>query len=124
MKETKALSYPLRALIRLNRSPGYYRSSLDVKPKLLNRSSSVSFQILAPLDLSTVKSDETEPKPEYSVEEMVAMELSKSREEIHRDLVEMCFRGVELCLKRFPTHYKSHYRLAYIYVHSPYHKVI
>ena len=60
---------------------------------------------------------------EQTVDELVAIAMEKSPEEIHKNLMEMCFRGVELCLKRFPTHYKSHYRLAYLYVYSPYHKV-
>ena len=64
-----------------------------------------------------------EPDKEKTVEELVTTAMKKSPEELHRDLVEMCFKGVELCLKRFPTHYKSHYRLAYMYVYSPYHKV-
>ena len=60
---------------------------------------------------------------EQTIDELVAIAMDKSPEEIHKNLLEMCFKGVELCLKRFPTHYKSHYRLAYLYVYSPYHKV-
>jgi len=44
-------------------------------------------------------------------------------ETLHKDLIEKCRKAVIMCLQRFSTHYKSHYRLAYIYVHSPYHKV-
>lgn len=79
----------------------------------------------APLDQSATKIDEIKSRPvgDYTVDELIAMTMKKSPEEIHKDLLEMCFRGVELCLKRFPTHYKSHYRLAYIYFHSPYHRV-
>ncbi|WAR03684.1 CABIN-like protein [Mya arenaria] len=41
---------------------------------------------------------------------------------VHQALIEKCKRALELCLQRFPTHYKSNYRLAYLYLHSPYHK--
>lgn len=44
-------------------------------------------------------------------------------ETLHKDLVEKCRKALLLCLQRFSTHYKSHYRLAYMYVHSPYHRV-
>lgn len=42
--------------------------------------------------------------------------------ELHKALLEKCRHALELCMRRFPTHYKSHYRLAYLYCHSPYHK--
>lgn len=38
-------------------------------------------------------------------------------------LMDMCIKAMALCLNRFPQHYKSLYRLAYIYFHSPDHKV-
>ena len=38
-------------------------------------------------------------------------------------LMDMCIEAMALCLNRFPQHYKSLYRLAYIYFHSPDHKV-
>ncbi|XP_069132021.1 uncharacterized protein [Argopecten irradians] len=41
---------------------------------------------------------------------------------MHRQLIEQCMAALCLCLARFPTHYKAMYRLAYTYVHSPYHK--
>ncbi|XP_052231892.1 calcineurin-binding protein cabin-1-like isoform X2 [Dreissena polymorpha] len=40
--------------------------------------------------------------------------------ELHQALIEKCRHALELCMRRFPTHYKSHYRLAYLYFHSPY----
>ncbi|KAK3103259.1 hypothetical protein FSP39_017896, partial [Pinctada imbricata] len=41
---------------------------------------------------------------------------------LHKDLIEKCMAALHLCLSRFPTHYKSLYRLAYVYFYSPYHK--
>ncbi|XP_060070254.1 uncharacterized protein LOC132550231 [Ylistrum balloti] len=41
---------------------------------------------------------------------------------MHKQLIEQCMAALCLCLARFPTHYKSLYRLAYTYVNSPYHK--
>ena len=38
-------------------------------------------------------------------------------------LMQRCIDGFMLCLSRFPQHYKSLYRLAYIYYHSDKHKV-
>ncbi|OWF49710.1 Calcineurin-binding protein cabin-1 [Mizuhopecten yessoensis] len=40
----------------------------------------------------------------------------------HKQLIEQCMAALCLCLSRFPTHYKSLYRLAYTYIYSPYHK--
>lgn len=42
---------------------------------------------------------------------------------LRKDLIEKCMAALHLCLSRFPTHYKSTYRLAYVYFYSPYHKV-
>ncbi|XP_053384100.1 calcineurin-binding protein cabin-1-like isoform X2 [Mercenaria mercenaria] len=42
--------------------------------------------------------------------------------DLHKELVEKCRLALTTCLQRFPTHYKSHYRLAYIHLYSPYHK--
>ncbi|KAL4660425.1 calcineurin-binding protein cabin-1 isoform X2 [Arapaima gigas] len=39
-----------------------------------------------------------------------------------RLLVDMCVRALFLCLSRFPQHYKSLYRLAYLYANSSTHK--
>ncbi|XP_014662730.1 PREDICTED: calcineurin-binding protein cabin-1-like [Priapulus caudatus] len=38
----------------------------------------------------------------------------------HIDLIRQCMHGLALCLSRFPHHYKSLYRLGYLYLHSPY----
>ena len=48
---------------------------------------------------------------------------SLSGDALHRNLIEKCMAALHLCLSRFPTHYKSLYRLAYVYFYSPYHKV-
>ena len=45
-------------------------------------------------------------------------------ENVRKDLIEKCIRGLELCIVRYPTHYKTLYRLAHIYYSSPFHKVL
>lgn len=37
-------------------------------------------------------------------------------------LIERCLAGLEECIKRFPQHYKSYYRLCHFYFRSPSHK--
>ena len=63
------------------------------------------------------------PAADTKVDDQINTLLKMPLPELHRELVERCRQGFILCLQRFPTHYKSHYRLAYIYMHSPYHKV-
>lgn len=41
----------------------------------------------------------------------------------HKEMIERCMAALHVCLSRFPTHFKSLYRLAYVYTHSPFHKV-
>ena len=40
-----------------------------------------------------------------------------------RKLLDKCIEGLHVCLSRFPTHYKSIYRLAYLYYASDSHRV-
>ncbi|XP_061115858.1 calcineurin-binding protein cabin-1 isoform X1 [Conger conger] len=48
--------------------------------------------------------------------------LPAGRPEQRRLLVEMCVRALFLCLSRFPQHYKSLYRLAFLYSNSKTHR--
>ncbi|KAJ7309748.1 hypothetical protein JRQ81_007813 [Phrynocephalus forsythii] len=48
--------------------------------------------------------------------------LPTGREEQRHFLTEQCIASFHLCLSRFPQHYKSLYRLAYLYAYSPTHK--
>jgi len=57
------------------------------------------------------------------LDEEVANLLKLSPSVLHKELIEKCRLALETCIRRFPTHYKSHYRLAYLYMHSPYHQV-
>ena len=40
-----------------------------------------------------------------------------------KELLDLCLKGLSLCLKRFPQHFKSLYRMAYVYYHSKDHRV-
>ncbi|KAL5007713.1 hypothetical protein ScPMuIL_016519 [Solemya velum] len=46
----------------------------------------------------------------------------RSTDSLHKELIEKCIKALTMCLQRFPTHYKSLYRLANVYYRSPYHK--
>ncbi|XP_053326414.1 calcineurin-binding protein cabin-1 isoform X2 [Spea bombifrons] len=48
--------------------------------------------------------------------------LPEGTEEQRRVLMEQCINSFRLCLSRFPQHYKSLYRLAYLYTHSHTHQ--
>ncbi|XP_062592133.1 calcineurin-binding protein cabin-1-like [Saccostrea cucullata] len=72
--------------------------------------------------------DTDTPKPE---KENKNEESSKSEEKekpklegtaLRKDLIDKCMAALHLCLSRFPTHYKSTYRLAYVYFYSTFHK--
>lgn len=49
--------------------------------------------------------------------------LPADLEEQRKFLTEQCVASFCLCLSRFPQHYKSLYRLAYLYTYSKTHKV-
>lgn len=40
-----------------------------------------------------------------------------------KELMDRCILALEYCLRRFPQHHKSRYRLAFVYYYSPEHKV-
>ncbi|KAE8634593.1 hypothetical protein XENTR_v10002360 [Xenopus tropicalis] len=48
--------------------------------------------------------------------------LPEGLEEQRKVLIEQCINSFKLCLSRFPQHYKSLYRLAYLYIHSNTHQ--
>ncbi|KAM4808088.1 calcineurin-binding protein cabin-1 [Rhinophrynus dorsalis] len=48
--------------------------------------------------------------------------LPEGTEEQRKVLLEQCTASFKLCLSRFPQHYKSLYRLAYLYTHSSTHQ--
>lgn len=49
--------------------------------------------------------------------------LPPGAEEQRQFLTEQCLAAFRLCLSRFPQHYKSLYRLAFLYTHSKTHRV-
>ncbi|XP_038649490.1 calcineurin-binding protein cabin-1 isoform X3 [Scyliorhinus canicula] len=62
-----------------------------------------------------------EMKDTYRLEDL-PQSLPGDEEEQRRVLTEQCIRALHLCLSRFPQHYKSLYRLAYLYIYSKTHK--
>lgn len=73
-------------------------------------------------DTGNKEKDDT--KNEETAEKDTTPKLSgKTGKQLHKLLIEKCMAALHLCLSRFPTHYKSIYRLAEVYVNSPYHKV-
>ncbi|KAF7199778.1 calcineurin-binding protein cabin-1 isoform X2 [Nothobranchius furzeri] len=66
---------------------------------------------------------ESKKKPEPPAEVIeVPKALPAERADQRLMLVEMCVRALFLCLSRFPQHYKSLYRLAYLYTSSKTHQ--
>ncbi|XP_063400740.1 calcineurin-binding protein cabin-1-like [Mytilus trossulus] len=63
-----------------------------------------------------------EKKDDITEKETEVKLSGKTGEQLHKLLIEKCMAALHLCLSRFPTHYKSMYRLADVYVNSPYHK--
>ena len=49
--------------------------------------------------------------------------LTSEQEAKKKELMDRCNLALEYCLRRFPQHHKSRYRLAYVYHYSPEHKV-
>lgn len=49
--------------------------------------------------------------------------LPAGAEEQRQFLTEQCIASLRLCLSRFPQHYKSLYRLAFLYTYSKTHRV-
>uniref|UniRef100_A0A8C9R310 Calcineurin-binding protein cabin-1 n=1 Tax=Scleropages formosus TaxID=113540 RepID=A0A8C9R310_SCLFO len=80
-----------------------------------------------PLSLQTPPqppAGESKKKAEPAVELVpdVPKCLPMDPSEQRRLLVDMCVRALFLCLSRFPQHYKSLYRLAYLYANSSTHR--
>lgn len=67
--------------------------------------------------------EELESEQDARLVDQINTMLKLPVEELHRELIERCRKALIMCLQRFSTHYKTHYRLAYLYVHSPYHRV-
>lgn len=49
--------------------------------------------------------------------------LTEEQQAKKRELMDLCIRALEYCLRRFSQHHKSRYRLAYVYYYSSEHKV-
>lgn len=49
--------------------------------------------------------------------------LTEEQQAKKRELMDLCILALEYCLRRFPQHHKSRYRLAYVYYYSSEHKV-
>lgn len=49
--------------------------------------------------------------------------LTEEQQAKKKELMDRCIHALEYCLRRFPQHHKSRYRLAYVFYYSPEHKV-
>ncbi|CAG2220465.1 CABIN1 [Mytilus edulis] len=82
-----------------------------------------SSEMVKETDVKDREKEMLEKKMEEITEKETEVKLSgKTGEQLHKLLIEKCMAALHLCLSRFPTHYKSMYRLADVYVNSPYHK--
>lgn len=61
--------------------------------------------------------------PGVSVVEKKRAPLTVEQQAKKKELMDRCNLALEYCLRRFPQHHKSRYRLAYVYYYSPEHKV-
>ncbi|XP_072099642.1 calcineurin-binding protein cabin-1 isoform X1 [Mobula birostris] len=95
-----------------------------------SQSSSISTAVVTPTrttssSLCDSKKKTTEPsgdmKDTYRLEDL-PQSLPGDEREQRWVLIEQCIRALHLCLCRFPQHYKSLYRLAYLYIYSKTHK--
>ena len=50
-------------------------------------------------------------------------EVDEETKKRHIQLIDSCLGAMKLCLQRFPQHYKSAYRMAFLYAYTPTHKV-
>ena len=57
------------------------------------------------------------------LEETEKPPLTTEQKAKKKELMDQCIHALEYCLRRFPQHHKSRYRLAYVYYYSPEHKV-
>ncbi|XP_048581850.1 calcineurin-binding protein cabin-1 isoform X3 [Nematostella vectensis] len=57
-----------------------------------------------------------------NLEQVVTLPLTAEEKARRQLLLARCIRALEHCLKRFPQHHKSRYRLAYVAFYSPPHK--
>lgn len=55
--------------------------------------------------------------------EKTSASLTAEQQAKKKELMDRCNHALEYCLRRFPQHHKSRYRLAYVYYYSPEHKV-
>ncbi|CAC5395083.1 CABIN1 [Mytilus coruscus] len=80
-------------------------------------------EILKETDGKDKENEICEKKEDITEKENEVKLSGKTGEQLHKLLIEKCMAALHLCLSRFPTHYKSMYRLADVYVNSPYHKL-
>ena len=91
--------------------------------------------------MNTKTKEKTEETKAKTVEEDKGKDISKEKAEDkdtgkekegesnnathveEKELLDLCLKGLSLCLKRFPQHFKSLYRMAYVYYHSKDHRV-
>ena len=103
----------------------------DAKPEKMDTDGNVGV-VEAPKVVSPAPSSDpvtTSPNTaEDSTQGGIAVEktpapLTAEQQAKKKELMDRCNHALEYCLRRFPQHHKSRYRLAYVYYYSPEHKV-
>lgn len=89
---------------------------MDEAPKVVSPPSS-SDPVMPTADTSVVSAQGG------TTEETKQAPLTAEQQAKKKELMDRCIHALEYCLRRFPQHHKSRYRLAYVYFYSPEHKV-
>ena len=103
----------------------------DTKPEKIHTDEDVDMFEAPKVVSSTPISDPVTSSPNTVVDstqggtavERTQAPLTSEQEARKKELMDRCNLALEYCLRRFPQHHKSRYRLAYVYHYSPEHKV-
>jgi len=102
----------------------------DTKPEKMDADEDVDLVEASKVVSPTTLSDPVTSSPNTVVDATqggIAVEskrapLTAEQQAKKKELMDRCNHALEYCLRRFPQHHKSRYRLAYVYYYSPEHK--
>lgn len=103
----------------------------DTKPEKMDADEDVDMVEASKVVSPTTLSDPVTSSPNTVVDatqggigvESKRAPLTAEQQAKKKELMDRCNHALEYCLRRFPQHHKSRYRLAYVYYYSPEHKV-